>query len=80
MTPRKGQKQAAKKKYTCHAEIGFVVDCLSLILKLLKKLHLKDEFVLIVVDISLSSFFVEGMQDIQLHALTIVALVCILIL
>jgi hypothetical protein len=63
--------------HSCDEQVVQFNTLLELFLRLLKGLKLRDEWVLGLVDVSLGSFFVDGLRSVQLIALRIVTWVCL---
>ncbi|KAL9651304.1 hypothetical protein ABK040_001256 [Willaertia magna] len=61
-----------KKKFSCNKEIIQISSIFKSFYKILKRLKLKDEFVLSLSDIAVSVFFVNGIDELQLSALDVI--------
>lgn len=61
-----------ENNHSCDSQITMVNRLFSSFLKLLKRLKLRDEWVLGLVDLALYSFFVDGLKSTQLIALDVV--------
>lgn len=69
-------KKKSNKKFSCNSEIIHVCKIFKRLDKMLRKQKLKDEFILTISDIAVSTFFVNGIDEIQLSLLGVITKVC----
>ncbi|KAF0975435.1 hypothetical protein FDP41_005429 [Naegleria fowleri] len=65
-------KKKSNKKFSCNSEIIHVCKIFKRLDKMLRKQKLKDEFILTISDIAVSTFFVNGIDEIQLSLLGVI--------
>ena len=73
-------KKKTSRKYSCNSEMIQLCKIFKKLDKILRKQSLKDEFILTISDIVVSTFFVNGIDDIQLASLGVITKVSLLLL